>query len=318
MHYVWHLKNSILFLFFVLPILFVVYSFNKPVVFTASQALSLQTEQAHSSLLKHVNEPNFARILNRQLQNDILVKRSLQDVGILLEDNTSADEKTHIQNIQKSLKLTSAGKNVIEISLSYHDRRQILRLLEAVVINFTDTLMAPERFAKDELANSLGNQIQLLTQLRQETAEKIIRTQQKLRKANNKARKEIERALTALEFQAQTLNMQKSLAENQYHEALQLAQKSKFNPIVKPESEPILISTDKSAGQHIWFLSMGVFGAFFLSTLLVALRTISDTSFKKDREIRQELGLRILGHMPNLGNVQFDEGRILTMPKLNL
>ena len=318
LHYIWHLKNSILFLFIVLPLLLLVYSFNKPPTFMALQALSLQTEQAHSSLLKHVNEPNFARILNRQLQSDMLVTRSLQDVGILLEGNLKQGEKQLIESVQNSLRLTSAGKNVIEISVSYHDRRQILRLLEAVAINFTDTLMAPERFAKDELANSLGNQIQLLTQLRQETAEKIIRTQQQSRKAKAEKRKALERKLTALEFQAQTLNMQKNLAETQYREALELAQQSKFNPIIKPESEPIIISTDGGTGQHLWFVGIGALIASLLSFTLVFLRALSDTSFKKDREVRQELGLRILGHMPNLGDVQFDEGRILTMPKLNL
>ena len=63
---------------------------------------------------------------------------------------------------------------------------------------------------------------------------------------------------------------------------------------------------------------VGLILAIVFTAVMIILDILFDSSLRQDDEIRKELGLRILGRMPNLGDVHFDEGRISTMPKLNI
>ena len=315
---IWHQKSIILLLLIAFPALFAMYGVNQQPSFTAVQTLSLNPENAQSNLLQDVNNPEFIRILNRQLNNETLLTSALNDVGILLKGAEHEQAQQLIQDLQKRLGLTAAGNNVIEITLTHPERAQILRLLEAIVLNFIDDIMAPERFAKDELTNSLANQVQTINQRREETLEQIKNAQQELAKADKSAALAVERKIAALEFQAQTLRMQKALAENEYQKALQTAQQNLFHPVIKPESSPVIISTYGNAERGMLYGGFGFIVALLLATLVVIISTAIDTSLRQDENIRKELGLRILGRMPHLGDVTFENGRISTMPRLNI
>lgn len=315
---IWHRRGLIVLLLVALPALLAMYGLNRPPSFTAVQTLSLQPENAQSNLLQNVENPDFIRILNRQLNNETLLKAALKDVGILLDGVSPQKRREVIAGLQNRLSLSAAGDDVMEITLQHPDRAEILRLLEAIVMNFIDDIMAPERFAKDELTNSLANQVQTIKLRRQETLEQLKTTKARLEQADGPDKDSLERKVAALEFQAQTLNMQRTLAENEYQKALREAQKNLFHPVIKPESSPVIISTFGGAERGLAYAGLGLVMALLFSALAVVISSALDTSLSRDESIRKELGLRILGRMPNLGDVQFENGRISTMPRLNI
>ena len=314
----WQRRGIIVLSFIAIPALFAMYGLNQSPTYTAVQTLSLKPENAQSNLLQNVDNPEFVRILNRQMNNETLLRTALSDVGVLLEGAEPETRHRVITGLQNRLRLSAAGGNVIEITLTHDDRGEILRLLEAIVLNFIDDIMAPERFAKDELANSLANQVQTIKLRRQETLEQLEAAKKELAKASGDEERALERQVAALEFQAQTLNMQKSLAENEYQKALRAAQQNMFHPVIKPESSPVIISTYGGAGRGVVYFGFGLIVAFLFSAVVVIVGNALDTSMRRDEEIRKELGLRVLGRMPNLGNISFDDGRINTTPNMNI
>lgn len=315
---IWQRSGIIVLSLIALPALFAMYGLNQQPSFTAVQTLSLKPENAQSNLLQNIDNPEFVRILNRQLKNETLLRTALNDVGVILEGMAPEKRQEIISSLQNRLNLSAPGSDVIEITLQHADRAEILRLLEAIVMNFIDDIMAPERFAKDELTNSLANQVQTIKLRRQETLEAVEKTKQDLRGADGAEKDTLERRLAALEFQAQTLNMQKTLAENEYQKALKEAQQNLFHPVIKPDSSPVIISTYGGAQRGIVYAGLGFIVALLFSALVVIISSALDTSLRRDENIRKELGLRILGRMPNLGDVQFEKGRISTMPRMNI
>ena len=314
----WQLRGVIVLSFIAFPALFAMYGVNQSPTYTAVQTLSLQPENAQSNLLQNVDNPEFVRILNRQLKNEVLLKTALNDVGVLLKGADLETRHKVITALQSRLNLEAAGSDVIEITLTHDDRAEILRLLEAIVLNFIDDIMAPERFAKDELANSLANQVQTIKIRRAETLEQLEEAKRALKKATGPEENAFEQRVAALEFQAQTLAMQKSLAENEYQKALSAAQQNMFHPVIKPESSPVIISTYGGAGRGLVYFVFGLIVASLFSAVVVVVGNALNTSLRRDEEIRKELGLRVLGRMPNLGNISYDDGRINTTPNINI
>ena len=314
----WKRRATLVLSLIAFPALVLMYGLNKPPVYEAVQTLSLTPEKAQSNLLQDISNSEYQKILERQLKNETLLKAALRDVGTLLSGADQMDEQKQVADLRRSLDLEAAGPNVIEVTLSHEDRSSILRLLEAVVINFIDDIMAPERFAKEELANSLGNQIRELTAQRTETDAKVDGLKGDLRRAKADEQEAIERRIAALEFQSQTLEMQIRLAKNEYEKALTATQQTMFHPIIKAEGSPVLVTPAPRLSQQLYFLLVGLILAIVFTAVMIILDILFDSSLRQDDEIRKELGLRILGRMPNLGDVHFDEGRISTMPKLNI
>ena len=314
----WKRRATLVLSLIAFPALVLMYGLNKPPVYEAVQTLSLTPEKAQSNLLQDISNSEYQKILERQLKNETLLKAALRDVGTLLSGADQMDEQKQVADLRRSLDLEAAGPNVIEVTLTHEDRSSILRLLEAVVINFIDDIMAPERFAKEELANSLGNQIRELSAQRTETDAKVDGLKGDLRRAKAGEQEAIERRIAALEFQSQTLEMQIRLAKNEYEKALTATQQTMFHPIIKAEGSPVLVTPAPRLSQQLYFLLVGLILAIVFTAVMIILDILFDSSLRQDDEIRKELGLRILGRMPNLGDVHFDEGRISTMPKLNI
>ena len=316
---IWQRRGTILLSIVALPALFAMYGLNQQPAFTAVQTLSLTPENAQSNLLKNVDNPDFARILERQLKNETLLKTALEDVGILLQGADAEKTRRALNNLQNQLDLTAAGNDVIEITLQHPNRAEILRLLEAIVMNFIDDIMAPERFAKDELTNSLASQVQTIKLRREETKQQLQDVRKELAQVSKPAQEEtLERRVAALEFRIQTLNMQQTLAENEYQKALKTAQENLFQPVIKPESSPVIISTYGGTERGLVYGGLGLVVAVLFSLLVVIVTSALDTSLRRDETIRRELGLRILGRMPHLGDVRFENGRMSAMQHFNI
>ena len=316
---IWQRRGVIVLSLIALPALFAMYGLNQKPAYTAVQTLSLKPENAQSNLLKNVDNPDFIRILARQLKNETLLKTALKDVGILLEGADPEKTRQDIRKLQQKLTLTAAGDDVIEITLAHPNRAEILRLLEAVVMNFIDDIMAPERFAKDELTNSLASQVQTIKTRRQETKQQLADIQETLADTSaQKQQKTLKQKISALEFRRQTLKMQQTLAENEYQKALHAAQENLFQPVIKPMSRPVIISTYGGTERGLLYGGLGFVLALLFSLLVVVVSSILDTSLRRDENIRRALGLRILGRMPHLGDVHFENGRISTVQHVNI
>lgn len=314
----WKRRATLILSLIAFPALVLMYGLNKPPMYEAVQTLSLSPEKAQSNLLQDISNTEYQKILERQLKSETLLKAALKDVGSLFEGTSVEEENKAITNLRRNLDLEAAGPNVIEITLSHEDRSSILRTLEAVVLNFIDDIMAPERFAKEELANSLENQVRELSEQKVETEAKVGGLKSDLRRANDDEKEAIERRIAALEFQSQTLTMQINLAKNEYEKALSATQQTMFHPIIKAEGSPTILTPVPHLSQQLYYLLVGLILAIVFTVVMVTLDILFDRSLRDDDEIRKELGLRILGRMPNLGDVHFDKGRMSTMPKLNI
>lgn len=314
----WKRRATLILSLIAFPALVLMYGLNKPPMYEAVQTLSLSPENTQSDLLQDISNTEYQKILERKLKSETLLEDALESVGKLMSGASKEDIDQAVAELRRNLDLEAAGPNVIEITLSHEDRSSILRQLEAVVLNFIDDIMAPERFAKEELSNSLANQVRELTEQKVDTDAKIGGLKSDLRRANDDEQDAIERRIAALEFQTQTLTMQINLAKNQYEKVLNETQKTLFNPIIKAEGSPTIITPMPQLSQQLYYLLVGLILSIVFTTVMVTLDILFDRSLRHDDEIRKELGLRILGRMPNLGDVHFDKGRMSTMPKLNI
>ena len=314
----WKRRATLILSLIAFPALVLMYGLNKPPMYEAVQTLSLSPENTQSDLLQDISNTEYQKILERKLKSQTLLEDALESVGKLMSGASKEEIDRAVAELRRNLDLEAAGPNVIEITLAHEDRSSILRQLEAVVLNFIDDIMAPERFAKEELSNSLANQVRELTEQKVDTDAKIGGLKSDLRRANDDEKDAIERRIAALEFQTQTLTMQINLAKNQYEEVLNETQKTLFNPIIKAEGSPTIVTPMPQLSQQLYYLLVGLILSVVFTTVMVTLDILFDRSLRHDDEIRKELGLRILGRMPNLGDVHFDKGRMSTMPKLNI
>lgn len=319
----WRRRGMIVLSFIAFPALSLMYGLNQPPMYQAVQTLSLQKDQAQSPLLKNVGDPEYQKILYRTLTSQELARATLRDVGQLFDGASPQEERQKIEVFRHNLRLTAPSDSIIEITLRSPNQAQILRLLEATVLNFIDEIMAPERFSKEELASNLGSQLQTLKKQVADTRDQLQQAKRTIATTKASASKEptvqdAERKVTALEFELQTLNMQKALAEKSYSDALKASQDAMFQPLLKPESNPVLTTPGPSLPYALSCLFMGFAIALGFILLSVLISLWLDTSLKNDEEIRKVLGLKILGRMPNLGDIHFENGRVSTMPRLNI
>ncbi len=314
----WKRRATLVLSLIAFPALVLMYGLNKPPMYEAVQTISLNPENTQSDVLQDTSNEDYQKILERKLKSETLLEDALESVGTVMAGTTNEETTKAVAQLRRNVELSSAGPNVIEITLSHEDRSSILRQLEAIVTLFIDDIMAPERFAKDELTNHLENQVRELTEQKADAEAKIGGLKSDLRRADEKEANAIERRIAALEFQSQTLTMQINLAKNQYEQVLNETQQTLFNPIIKAEGSPVILTPTPRLSQQLYFLLVGLILSVVFTAVMVALDILFDRSLRYDDEIRKELGLRILGRMPNLGDVHFDKGRMSTMPKINI
>lgn len=315
---IWRRRYLVVVSLIAFPMLAVLYSHNRPAHYHAVQTLAINAEASQSPLLKNVQVPDFVNILERRLKSPDLASSALREIGLLF-DGTPADERAaRIRDLSSNLRLVTAGENVLEIHYYSADVANLLRTLETVSFLFIDDMLAPERFAIDDELSQLAEQVKFLSGRMEVTNSQLQPARERLEKANANERDDALRRVTALEFEAHSLNLQRNLANDKYQAALKRGQERLSQPVIRPLGNPVLVNKDASTAQHSRFVCLGVLLALAFITLVLVLQKLLDRSLRTDAEIRAALGLKILGRMPNLGDIQVENGRIATMPRLNI
>lgn len=300
------------------PTLAVLYSHNRPAYYHAVQTLAVNAEASQSPLLKNVQIPDFVTILERRLKSPELAGSALREIGLLFDGTVDAEKNERIQELTNHLSLVPAGKNVLEIHYRSADATNLLRTLETVSFLFIDDMLAPERFAIDDELGQLAEQVQFLSGKLETTNQQLKPARAMLEEAPAEKRDEALRRVTALEFESQSLRLQRELAEEKYQAALKRGQERLSQPIIRPLGNPVLVNKNASTRQHSRYICFGLLLALAFIALVLILQKLLDRSLRTDAEIRIALGLKILGRMPNLGDIQVENGRIATMPRLNI
>lgn len=315
---IWRRRYLVVVSLIAFPMLAVLYSHNRPAHYKAVQTLAINAEASQSPLLKNVQIPDFVTILERRLKSPDLAASALREVGQLFEGTPETERRARIAEITNNLTLLPAGENVLEIHYRSPDAANLLRTLETVSFLFIDDMLAPERFAVDDELSQLAEQVKFLTQRQDATNSQLKPARDLLERAPADKRDDALRRVTALEFEAQSLRLQRELAENKYQATLKRGQERLSQPIIRPLGNPVLVNKDASTEQHTRFICFGLLMALAFIVLVLVLQKLLDRSLRTDAEIRAALGLKILGRMPNLGDIQVENGRIATMPRLNI
>lgn len=315
---IWRRRYLVIVSLIAFPMLALLYSHNRPAAYQAVQTLAINAEASQSPLLKNVQVPDFVSILERRLKSPDLAESALREIGLLFDGTTAPEKTARIQELSSNLRLIPAGENVLEIHYRSADATNLLRTLETVSFLFIDDMLAPERFAIDDELSQLAEQVKFLSNKQELTERQLKPARNALEESSAEKRDEALRRVTALEFEAQSLRLQRGLAEEKYQAALKRSQERLSQPVIRPLGNPVLVNKDASVRQHSYFLCLGLLLALAFTTLVLVLQKLFDRSLRADAEIRAALGLKILGRMPNLGDIQVEDGRIAAMPRLNI
>lgn len=314
----WRRRYLIVVSLVAIPALALMYSLNTPPVYKAVQTLAVEPGSAQSPILKQVENPDYLHILQQHLTDSTLARDSLRQVGLLFDGASEQEQHNKIMQLTRHLQLRSTGGNVLEITYTSPDSAQISRVLETVSQNFIDDLVAPERFVTEQEVRNLATQLEGLKQQQATNGEKLAKLKHDLTHQTGKEHAATEKQIAQLEFAQQTLTMQEKLAEKSYEKSLRMATERVAQPIIRPMGLPVIVNPNPGLAQHIRYTICGLLVAFAFVVLMLILGVLGDTTLRRDGEIRKELGLKILGRMPNLGDVHIDGGRVSTMPKINL
>ena len=181
------------------------------------------------------------------------------------------------------------------------------------------TFLAPERVRVGDLLASLGNQVQLYSEQEKRTVEKLNALQQRLATTSQSAKKEeILKQVVSVEFNAQKAEAQKDLAQNEYEDLLLQSRSlmggqfyNEPNAIMWIVEPAISLSPKRDMHYHMNLLWVAFQAAIVLCLILVLNRKWTDKSLKKDDEIYEVLGLKILGHIPHVGHVESVDGKLV-------
>lgn len=311
----WRHRYTIVLPLVCFPAVALVHSLSSPPLYRANATLHIVKDEIQSPLLQNISNPDHVDLLRRTLRQPSVVRDALKSVGLLLDGATAREENDRISEVTRNLRLATIGDDLIQISYASQDSRNITALLENIGYNFMDEVLAPERFRSEEEHSRLSNQVRYIKT-------RLTLAQNRLEDAKKKVVADPEnldlvKSLTAAEFDVQTLQAQHDIAKKNFDAVLGETQTRNIKPALRFIDPPALIDPNPAMAQHLAHVFNALVLALFISIFLIILRTRLDTSLRSDEEIRKELGLKIIGRMPNLGDMKIDQGRVGTLPRMN-
>lgn len=292
------------------------YSLITPSFYEATTTLRMDASRIQSPVLRNISLPEHLEILDRTLKSDSVVLDTLKETGLALAEGKQTTLLA--EKMRNSLEFNVINDDLLRINYRSEDPQNVKYVLEILSLNFIGELLAPERFRMDNQLASLESQIK-----RYYSRQKL--TEQSLEKAKNvdvdaqdeKNMKTKLAEIVALEFDLQRMEAQRLFAQEEYDRLLSTSKRI-FNTRDKTSpgslfwfaEAPRMVGAPHGSEQHLRMATLGLIVGFFVGLLLLVLGRVFDSSFRNDQEAAEYLGVKVLGHIPNLGNITFEKGQI--------
>lgn len=287
------------------------YSIGKTPVYEATTTLHLKPAQVSFPLLQHIKGEEQNAILRRTLASERVLEDSLQEVGLLLEGTDPEERRRILNETRQRLELKVLPNSLIRINYQSENKSTIKQVLETISINFIYEILAPERFRVEQQLSILENQVKRY-------GEQAKKAEEKLKAAENmpwptdkdETKQEKLRHIVSLEFNLQRLQAQRQLAQEEYDRLLarskglmvsyDISNPGSMTWFVEP---PVIISPDISISSHIYCFFYGMLYGLLAGIAMAFLSHFGNTSIRHDEEVEKHLNSKVLGHLPNFGNL---------------
>lgn len=313
--HIWKHRFRLIFPVVFLPSVAVIWSLSQVVVYESIATIGIDKSKTTSPLLEDLGSPENQEILFRFFQNEDLVRDTLYETGGLIEGALPAVESAKVSSALKSLKVEVASPERIRLRYIGVSEKSSLRFLEKLSLNFVQEILAPERLRLEQTLFSLGEQIQYYT----EQEHLISAAHQKTKAAMDAGIKDdkLLKEIVRLEFEKERASAQHQLAQKEYDHLLSIS-KSLMRSMddLSPSGalwfveEPVLTRGEKTVEYYISLIKCMALIGFLISILWILYVKISDNTLKTDEQIREVLGLKIIGRVPHLGQLHMQDGHL--------
>lgn len=287
---VWRFRGRLLLCLIALPLLAYLYSYNKVESYTATTTLYINPNLVSSPLLQDMSPNEHRAILARALASDEILERSLAQTGLMLPGTDDQVRHDTLRDLQTRLRLNVLSNHIIQIKLQSTDQNSILPLLEEISFNFRDHLLAPERFSND---NELARLV-----------EKVRFYENQLTAAETDPSQSV--APAAIEEIKGSL----LLAQKDYAAQKRKAQLGNASAALRVLESPTLEASHIKPASELVLLAALL--GLLLGLVLVWLSYRIDNTLRSDKDIHDVLNLRVLGRMPDFGQLHVMNGRQTT------
>lgn len=318
---IWNYRYQTILPLILLPLMVVGWSFAYSPMYEATTTLSIDRVKASSPVLMNVSDPSNSMILERRLKSSSVIRDTILDTGAVVgfEFLSTEEKEAVIREFASRIKLHIFSDEMMRINFKAKTPEKAEQILEYLSGNFIDEILAPERVRVGDLLSSLGNQVQLYSEQEKRMVEKLNTIQERLSTARKTSDKEkFLKQVVSVEFNAQKAEAQKDLAQAEYEDLLMQSRSlvggqfyNEPNAIMWIVDPAISLSPKRDMHYHMSLLFMSFQAAIVLCLILVLSRKFTDKTLKKDDEIYEVLGLKILGHIPHLGCVESDNGKLI-------
>lgn len=312
---IWRYRMRLLLPTILFPVLAVAWSMGNPPVFEATTTLSLDKEKVRSPLLQNIDTPENAAILERFVESENVLLDTLYQTGGLLDGANSEKENAAVADMASRLELKVLSSDRIQLNYTDTNPSAVVKTLEQLSLNFIHEILAPERLRLEQVLFSLSEQVRYYAELERLNAVAY----QKAQEATDAGLMDAEhlREVVRLEFEQQRAASQRDLAQQEYDVLLAKSKalitsmnEADANSVLWFVEAPVRIGGDKDVAYHIVLAQLMALLGLVFGVLWVFYSKMMDSTLRRDDDIYDLLGLKILGRVPNLGPVQVQDGRL--------
>jgi uncharacterized protein involved in exopolysaccharide biosynthesis len=292
--FLWRHRWQLLMPAFILPLLALAWSLSQPPTYTAHATLQLNTTAARSPLLSHLTDPNQQAQLQTLLRSAPVLQQTREQTGVTL--------------VPERLALRPLNDQLVQIIYHSEERLGLEDVLDTLILNFIHELLSPERLRTEQQLLALEEQIQTFKQ-------NLSQVEQELKTLHNRpvpsspgSRQTYQRLRTVLELREERLTTQLKISRQEYETLLVSMQTLQPQALAHTAAgmlwfaEPTTVDNGvQRLEEHLSFAWLFFYLGALLGVGLLLLRTIMDTSLRRDEQITAATALPVLSRIPYLG-----------------
>ncbi len=270
---IWRHRARLFWPILLLPLILIAAQFSHNTTYKAVTTLQLDAENIHSPLLSQISRDGHKRILETTLTSPSLLANTTKETGMPLT--------------AQQFSLNVISDHLLQITLQSQTPNGLAQVLDAHAFNFIIEILAPERFRLAQQITSTEEEISFLSAQLKNTKDRAL----KQRLATQK------RLLD--ETYKDLLKKNQSISTTNHRTANNVLWFAEPSRVIRPI--PLWERSLKAAKQ-------GIVGGFILGLLLILFHYMFHTTFRKDTDITNILGLKVIGHLPYFGTIRLNRG----------
>lgn len=312
---VWRARYRLLLPMIVLPAVAVGWSMANSPIYQATTTLSVERAKPHSPLLQNMTSQESQEILKRFVNNPDLLEDTLLATGVILPTMNASQRFDAVQDLSQNLHLHILDSDRLQLNYEGGNEQEVIRTLEKLSANFVDEILAPERLRVEQVLFSLSEQIRYYGELEGVALSAL----EKAQEAKNAGLTDVEhtKSIVRLEFDAQRSRAQRQLAQKEYDQLfskVKLLQASMSaadsNGVFWFVEEPTLVGAIYDSAYHAKLVKIWLWLGFLVGLVWLVVGKISDSSLRREEDIYNTLGVKVLGRLPNLGHLKNEDGHL--------